>query len=102
MSAFADTPQQEVCKGVGAATGSGCASSVSLTKVIRNVINIFSIVVGIVAVIMIIISGFKFVTAGGDTGNVTSARQTLLYAVVGIVVTALSQFIVWFVLNNID
>jgi len=99
---FASTPQQEVCQGVGAASGRGnCQSDISLTRVIKNVINIFSVIVGIVAVIMIILSGFKYITAAGDSGNITSAKQTLTFAIIGIVVTALSQFIVWFVLDNI-
>lgn len=98
---FAASPQDEVCKGVGAASGKGCTSTISLTTVIRNVINIFSIIVGIVAVIMIMVAGFKYVTAAGDSGSITSAKQTLIYAIVGLVVTALSQFIVFFVLNNV-
>lgn len=102
VPAYAATPQQEVCKGVGAASGSGgCTSSISLTTVVRNVINIFSIVVGIVAVIMIIVGGFKYVTSGGDSSNITSAKQTIVYAIVGLVVAALSQSIVRFVLNKI-
>ena len=100
--AVASTPQQEVCKGVGAGSGSGgCASSISLTKIIRNVINIFSIVIGIVAVIMIMVGGFKYITAAGDSSNITSAKHTIVYAIIGLAVTALSQFIVFFVLDNV-
>lgn len=100
--AYAATAQQEICKGVGAASGAGdCTSDISLTTVIRNVINIFSIIVGLVAVIMIIVGGFKFITAGGESSNITSARQTITYAIVGLVIAALSQSIVWFVLNKI-
>jgi hypothetical protein len=61
----------------------------------------FSLVVGVVAVIMIIIAGFKYITSGGDSGNVTSAKNTILYAIIGLVVVALSQFIVKFVLGRI-
>lgn len=101
-AAFASTPQEEVCKGVGAGSGTGnCTSSISLTTVIRNVVNIFSIVIGIVAVIMIMVGGFKYITSGGDTSNITSAKHTIVYAVIGLVVAALSQFIVWFVLDNV-
>lgn len=104
----ADTPQEEVCKGVGAGSGagsgsgtSGCKSSISLTTVIRNIINIFSIVIGIVAVIMVMVGGFKYITAGGESGNITSAKHTIVYAIVGLIVAALSQFLVWFVLDNV-
>lgn len=98
----ASTPQEEVCKGVGAGNGTGgCTSSISLTTVIRNVINIFSIIIGIVAVIMVMVGGFKYVTAGGDSNSITSAKHTIVYAIIGLVVAGLSQFIVWFVLDNI-
>lgn len=100
--ALASTPQQEVCKGVGAGSGTGnCTSSISLTTVVRNVINIFSIIIGIAAVVMIMVGGFKYITAAGDTSNVTAAKHTIVYAVIGLVVAALAQFIVWFVLDNV-
>lgn len=73
-------------------------STSKLNQLITNIVNIFSIIVGIVAVIMIIIGGFKYITSGGDSGNVTSAKNTILYAVIGLVIVALAQFIVRFVL----
>jgi hypothetical protein len=100
--AVASTPQEEVCKGVGAGSGTGnCTSSISLTTVVRNVIKIFSVIIGIVAVIMVMVGGFKYITAGGDSSNITSAKHTILYALIGLVVAALAQFLVWFVLDNI-
>ncbi len=98
----AASPQSEVCKGIGAASGSGgCSSNISLTRVIRNVINLFSIVIGIIAVIMVMFSGFKYVTAAGDSGSLTTAKQTLIYAIVGLVIAALAQVIVQFVLRAV-
>ena len=71
-----------------------------VNTLITQVVNIFSVVVGIVAVIMIIIGGFKYITSGGDSGNVTGAKNTILYAIIGLVVVALAQFIVKFVLSK--
>ena len=100
--ALAADPRTEVCRGVGAVDGSGgCTNDRTLTRVVRNIINIFSVVVGIVAVIMIIVAGFKYITSGGDSGNITSAKHTLVYAIIGLVVVALSQSIVQFVLDNV-
>ncbi len=94
--------KDQVCQGIGAVDGSGnCTRDNSLTNIIRTIINIFSMVVGIVAVIMIMVAGFKYITANGDSGNLTSAKQTLIYAIIGIVVVALSQFIVRFVLDQL-
>jgi len=99
---FAETPQEAVCSGVGAGTGTGdCSSGITLASVVKSVIRIFSIIIGVFAVIMIIIAGFKYVVGGGDQSSVTSAKQSLLYAVIGLVVVALSQAFVEFILDNI-
>ncbi len=71
-----------------------------LNELVTQIVNIFSVVVGIVAVIMIILGGFKYITSGGDSGNVTGAKNTILYAIIGLVVVALAQFIVKFVLGK--
>jgi hypothetical protein len=72
-----------------------------LNGLITSIINILSVIVGIVAVIMIIVGGFKFITSGGDSGKITSARQTVIYALIGLVIVALAQFIVRFVLSKV-
>lgn len=69
-----------------------------VNSIITTVINIFSLIVGVVAVVMIIIGGLKYITSGGDSGNITSAKNTLLYAIIGLVIVALAQIIVRFVL----
>ena len=72
-----------------------------LTNLIKLVINIFSLIVGVVAVIMIIIGGLKYITSGGESGNVQGAKNTILYAVIGLIVVALAQFIVRYVLSRV-
>ena len=76
-------------------------STDSINKLIRDVINIFSIIVGVVSVIMIIIGGFRYITSGGDSNHVSSAKNTIIYAIIGLVIVALAQFIVQFVLNKV-
>lgn len=73
----------------------------SLQEIAQKVVNFLSVIVGVVAVIMIIVGGFKYITSGGDSGNVSGAKNTLIYAIVGLIIVALAQFIVNFVLNNI-
>jgi len=73
----------------------------TVNTIITTVINIFSLVVGVVSVIMIIIGGLKYITSGGDSGNVSGAKNTILYAIVGLVVVALAQIIVQFVLGKV-
>jgi len=100
-----------VCEGVNTATtteGAAPTSATCTTKgdnealnsIIHFVINTFSIIVGAVSVIMIIYGGFKYITSGGDSGNVSGAKNTILYALLGLVIVALSQLIVYFVLSK--
>lgn len=100
--------QNKLCEGASLEVGTGVTcdattgeANVKINETITFVINMFSLVVGVVAVIMIIIAGFKYITSGGDSGNVTSAKNTILYAIIGLVVVALSQFIVKFILGRI-
>lgn len=73
-----------------------------INDIIRLVINLFSLVVGVISVVMIIVGGLKYITSGGDSGNITSAKNTILYAIVGLVVVAFAQLIVRFVLQRIS
>lgn len=105
--AAADTVSTGLCQGTNIATGTpgqsctgGDTADNSIAKIANQVVNIFSIIVGVVAVIMIIYGGFKYITSGGDSGNVSSAKNTLIYAVIGLIIVALSQFIVHVVLNT--
>ena len=66
----------------------------------KKIINIFSIVVGSVSVIMIIIGGFRYIISGGDSTGVSGAKNTILYAIVGLVIVLFAQVIVRFVLTN--
>lgn len=103
--ALAATPKDEICSGVGAAAGgSGCTApkgSPTVNGVITTVINIISAFVGVVAVIMIIFAGFKYVTSGGDSSKIGSAKNTLVYAIVGLVVAGVSQIIVRYVVTKV-
>lgn len=95
----------KLCEGANLQFGdtSGCdagGSEDKLNDLIKNIVDIFSVIVGIVAVIMIIFGGFKYITSGGDSGNVTGAKNTILYAIIGLVIVAFAQFIVKFVLTK--
>lgn len=99
---YADT-RTDICEGIGMTGGTceGGGGESTLSDTIKDVINIISILVGFVAVVMIIVSGLKYVTSGGDAGKVNSAKDSLLFAVIGLVIVALAQFIVRFVLARV-
>ncbi len=68
-----------------------------LTRAARLVM----IVVGVTAVIMIIIGGIQYVMSSGDPTNVTNAKNTILYAIIGLVVALMAQGIITFVLEKL-
>lgn len=100
----ATTSEDAVCEGVGAASGGGGCEPTSgvtdINTVIRTGLRIFQSIVGLIAVIMMVTAGMRFVTSSGDATKVASARNTLLYGAVGIVVVALSEVIIQFALNQ--
>ncbi len=108
--AFAATDiQNNLCGSVDSlqvdSTGN-CASTTSsgtttVNNIISTVINLFSVLVGVIAVIMIIYSGLRYITSGGDSAKITSAKNTIVYAIIGLIVVALAQFIVKFVLSKV-
>jgi len=107
-TASADTISDSVCTGINnAANGSNIntcgtagTSSTNLSAIASKIVSIFSVIVGIVAVIMIIYGGFRYITSGGDSGKVGNAKNSLIYALVGLVIVALAQVIVHYVLNT--
>jgi len=79
----------------------GCTPTGTTTDfntLLTTIINIFSAIVGVIAVIMIIVGGLRYITSGGDSSKVGAAKQTLIYAIIGLVIVALAQLIVHFVL----
>jgi hypothetical protein len=79
-------------------TGSTCGDKAN--SLIATIINLLSVIIGVVAVIMIMVGGFRYVTSGGSQEAVGKAKTTILYAVVGLVIVALAQIIVQFVLHK--
>lgn len=103
-SAVLADSKSSICQGIGVATGDtscgGASDATGLNNIIANVVNILSALVGVVAVVMIVVGGLKFITSGGDSSKTASARSTILYALIGLVIVALAQIIVHFVLTT--
>lgn len=66
-----------------------------------TIVNIFLFVIGSIAVLMLIYGGIRYTISGGDSKNVTAAKDTILYAVVGIIVAILAYAIVNFVIGGL-
>lgn len=73
----------------------------NLDSLVGKVIGIVLIISGLIAFSYLIYGGLGFITSGGDATKVTNARNTIMYAIVGIIVVALSYLIFTFVVNQL-
>lgn len=102
---IAAAPIDDACAGLkladGAASCNKTAANNKFSSVVKDVINILSVVTGAVCVIMVIIGGFRYVISNGDQNGVQGAKNTILYAIIGLVIVFFAQIIVRFVLTTI-
>lgn len=66
----------------------------------QTITNVLLFIIGAISVIMLIIGGIRYVVSGGDSSAVTGAKNTILYAVIGIVVAILAYAMVNFVITS--
>jgi len=99
-AAAVDCADAKSCLSQGATVG-GDTSSADMGTIIKNIVNTLLFVLGAIAVVMIIIGGIKYTTSNGDTGAVTSAKNTIMYAVIGVIVAILAYAIVNFVITRL-
>jgi hypothetical protein len=106
-SARAIPPEQAACEGSGGIwTGvwpnGKCAQGPrTVPGTIKSVGNVLIFITGAISVLMIVIGGFRYTISAGDQGAITGAKNTILYAVVGLVVSVAAYAIVNLVLTNI-
>lgn len=91
----------DACKtGTGTAI-CGDSSGSGLFGILKTVINVLLTIGGIISVIMIIVGGINFTVSNGDPAKVKKARDTVLYSIIGLVVSLLAFAIVNFVIGRI-
>jgi hypothetical protein len=103
-------PQPVQCSGVaGLQNGANCAAGSGQAAkidgdggIFKTVVNILLFIVGAVAVIMLVIGGLRYVTSNGDQNAVTGAKNTIMYAIIGIVVAFLAYAAVNFVVSQLS
>jgi hypothetical protein len=91
----------------GLGGGAGCAQGKDQQSdlfgdsgVFKTITNVLLFIIGAISVIMLIIGGIRYVVSGGDSSAVTSAKNTILYAVVGVIVAILAYALVNFVITS--
>jgi hypothetical protein len=71
------------------------ASAPSLTDIAVNAVEFVTSIVGVLAILMMVIGGVLYMTAGGDRGRVDMAKKTITGGIIGLVIAILSLTIVW-------
>lgn len=98
-AAYADDQNvAAACEGVKSISGDSDCKSGGFTNFLQKIINLLLFLIGAIAVIVIIVAGIRYVVSGGDQGQITGAKNTILYAVVGLVVALMAFAIVNWVL----
>ena len=97
---FAKSSQDCAQAGQLAANPDDCKGG-DLNNMIRTIINTVIFAVGMVAVVMIILGGVNYATSQGDSTKVKKAKDTILYGIIGLVISLLAYAIVTFVLSSI-
>lgn len=101
-SAQAQCTQNSVGGGVNCAGNNTLGGNLTGTSgILSNVINTLIFATGIIAIIFIIIGGIRYVVSQGDEKSVQGAKNTILYAVIGLIIAILAFAIVTFVLKGI-
>ena len=98
------TPQDQICTGVDKALGiNGCGTTDTDINTVWDwagmIVGWILIAVGIICVVFIILGGIRYATSGGDPEKVKSAKNTLLYAIIGLAIALLASVIVGLVVN---
>ena len=100
LFSFTNVSALTLQEGAEAARCDGCPANLfGDTGIFKQVTNTILYIVGIIAVVMLIIGGIKYVVSGGDAKKVTDAKNTVLYAIIGLVIAFLAFAIVNFVVT---
>lgn len=92
----------EACSGLtelGVDCSPGDPNAVA-AKPIATIIGLLTLIVGVACVVMIIYGGFRFITSGGNSESTKAARNTIIYALVGLATVLLARTIVYFVFRK--
>jgi len=79
----------------------GGQTTVSLTTIIGNIIKVVVSLLGLIAVVLIIIGGFQWMTSGGEEEKITKAKQLMINGIIGLVIIVLAYAIATFIIDKL-
>ena len=93
-------PADEVQKGVDLASGGGSSKTAEPGDIIETIVRVMLFVIGAISVIMIIVGGIRYTISQGDSGKLTTAKHTIMYSIVGLLVAIFAYAIVSFIVDR--
>ena len=99
--ASGDNAFAQVREGLNKVQGANTGASANVDDIISKSINFALMAIAIVSVFMLIIGGFKYTTSNGDSAKVTSAKNTIMYSLIGLIIAIFAYAIVNFVVNKV-
>jgi len=90
-----------ISDGANAARGVDQATTLfGSAGIFTTISNVMLFLVGAISVIMIVIGGFRYVISGGNSGNITAAKNTILYAIVGLIIAIMAYAVINFIIGS--
>lgn len=89
-------------EGASSAQGSDQASTLfGSAGIFTTITNVMLFIVGAISVIMVVIGGLRYVISGGNSTNITTAKNTILYAIIGLIISIMAYAMVNFVITSL-
>lgn len=107
LGAFAPFPSFANCsdpqgKAIDAVSGGSACNNADLPGKVGGIIDTLFLVAGSIAVIIMIVGGIRYITSTGNATRIQQAKDTILYAIVGLIVVIVARAIVGFVIQNVS
>lgn len=108
-SVSAQSPIGDCSDEAGIANGISCGQGRDVPtqlfgagSIFTTIVNVLLFIIGAISVIMLIFGGIRYTVSGGDSGAVSSAKNTILYAIIGLIIAFLAFAIVNWVLGAVN
>lgn len=95
-SVYADS-KYAVCAGAGVDCDK---ADTTISDNVKSALRVFQIIIGVLAIFYMVYAGMKFITSSGSSDGVKTAKNTILYASIGLIIVILSEGIIQFVLRR--
>lgn len=100
LPAMAQSPAAQAQTGVNEIGGSSAGNNGSLLPMIHTAIDVLLFLAGLLSVVMIIWGAIRYITSRGESADVTAAKNTITYAIVGLILAIVAYAIVNFIVSS--